>query len=432
MNPIIKVNGISKRYKIGQIQGYKTLRDSLSNLFHPPKSLSPTGRGKGEGEGAGGGNDYIWALKDVSFEVQPGEIVGIIGRNGSGKSTLLKILTRITEPTEGTAELEGRVSSLLEVGTGFHPELTGRENIYLNGAVMGMRKAEIDKKFDEIIAFSGVEKFLDTPVKRYSSGMHVRLAFAVAAHLEPKILLIDEVLAVGDSEFQKKCLGKMEEVSKQHGRTVLFVSHSMPMIASLCNRCILLNEGRIQTTGNPGEVIANYQYSGQSSPAFVDYTNTSKKPGDNMGTLLSGWVENESGERSLNVMINQPFRICMRYRVLKDVPKTPYPNFHLFDSQGQYVFVTSPSDLDHKKPFKAGEYLAVCEIPANFLNDGLFSVGLALTFTHSGIHVSFDEKLALVFNVSDPMDGVPTRVSGYGGRMPGIIRPVLKWTLETI
>lgn len=427
----IELNNLGKKYTITHesrgAHNYTTLRDMLTdgvrNLWN---------RATGRKDATAPAKEEIWALRNISIEVEQGERLGIIGRNGAGKTTLLKILSRITEPTEGYARIKGRVSSLLEVGTGFHPELTGRENIYLNGAILGMKKNEIDKKFDEIVDFSGVEKFLDTPVKRYSSGMNVRLAFAVAAHLEPEILLIDEVLAVGDAEFQKKCLGKMDEVSRQRGRTILFVSHNLPMIASLCNRCILFNDGRIQTTGNPGEVIANYQYSGKNSPTFVDYTNSSKKPGDTMGTLLSGWIENESGEKSLNIMINQPFRIYMRYRVLKDVPKTPYPNFHFFDNQGQYVFVTAPTDIDDKKPCKAGEYLAVCEIPANLLNDGLFSVGLALTFNHSGLHVSFYEQHALVFNIIDPINGVPTRTEGYSGKIPGTIRPILKWTLEAI
>lgn len=433
---VIEIKNLGKKYTIiHQHQGhykYTALRDVLTdgaknifkrtvNSFSKKNSNNPNPK-----------KEEFWALKNISLDIKQGERVGIIGRNGAGKSTLLKILSRITEPTEGFARIKGRVSSLLEVGTGFHPELTGRENIFLNGAVLGMKKSEIEKKYDEIVTFAGVEKFLDTPVKRFSSGMKVRLAFAIAAHLEPEILLVDEVLAVGDAEFQKKCLGKMDEVSKEYGRTVLFVSHSMPMIFSLCNRCILLNDGKIQATGNPGEVIAAYQYSGQNTPGFIDYTNESKKPGDNLGILLSGWIEDKYGERSLNILINQPFRICMRYRVLKDVSKMPYPNFHLFDSQGQYVFVVSPSDINDNGPFKKGEYLAECEVPANFLNDGLFSVGLALTFVHSGSHVSFYEKHALTFNITDPIEGVPTRDSGYRGRIPGVVRPKLKWIIRGV
>jgi lipopolysaccharide transport system ATP-binding protein len=327
-------------------------------------------------------------------------------------------------------ELHGRVGSLLEVGTGFHPEMTGRENIFLNGSILGMKKTEIEEKFDEIVKFSEIEKFLDTPVKRYSSGMYVRLAFAVAAHLEPEILLVDEVLAVGDAQFQKKCLGKMGEVAKE-GRTVLFVSHSMPMISSLCNRCVLLNNGKIQMEGVTGEVIASYLISDTGTPAFVDYRMSPSPPGDNLAILLSAWIENISGERAFEININESFRICMQYRVLKDVPKIPYPNFHIYDNLGQCVFITSPI-MNYNQSFKAGEYYAECEIPGNFLNDGLFSVDLALTFSHSGIQVSFWEKHALSINITDPIDDTPTRSTGYSGRIPGVVRPHLKWNMECV
>src|SRR5882724_1962350 len=244
MKPIIKVQQLGKTYEIGTRKpAYGTLRDTIAAAVR-----APIKRLRGYVRPA----ETIWALKDVSFEVMPGEVVGIIGRNGAGKSTLLKVLARITEPTTGRAELYGRVASLLEVGTGFHPELTGRENVYLNGAILGMSKAEIDRKFDEIVAFAELEKFLDTPVKRYSSGMYMRLAFAVASHLEPEILLVDEVLAVGDAAFQKKCLGKMEEVAKE-GRTVLFVSHNMTAIRSLCRRVFWLDNGEIVETGETGQ-----------------------------------------------------------------------------------------------------------------------------------------------------------------------------------
>jgi homopolymeric O-antigen transport system ATP-binding protein len=248
MKPMIKVENISKQYRLGASrESFPTLRDALAGAFRAP--LRRRGRRKT--------NETIWALKDVSFEIAPGEVVGIIGRNGAGKSTLLKILSRITEPTSGRAELHGRTASLLEVGTGFHPELTGRENMFLNAAILGMPRSEIERKFDEIVAFAEIEKFLDTPVKHYSSGMYVRLAFAVAAHLEPEILIIDEVLAVGDAAFQKKCLGKIQGVTQQ-GRTVLFVSHNMAAIKSLCGRALLLEEGRIAIEGNVDTLIDKY------------------------------------------------------------------------------------------------------------------------------------------------------------------------------
>jgi homopolymeric O-antigen transport system ATP-binding protein len=261
VHPAIRVDGLSKLYRVGaRQQGYRTLRESIVEACAAPwrrirQSFSP----RAETDGAEGrlSGENFWALKDVSFDVQPGEVVGIIGRNGAGKSTLLKILSRITEPTSGRIELRGRVGSLLEVGTGFHPELTGRENVYMNGSILGMSRREIQRKFDEIVAFAEVEDFLDTPVKRYSSGMYVRLAFAVAAHLEPEILIVDEVLAVGDAAFQAKCIAKMNEVSR-HGRTVLFVSHNADAIQKLCNRVVLLKRGLLADDGNPSEVLRTY------------------------------------------------------------------------------------------------------------------------------------------------------------------------------
>lgn len=420
-NIAIRVNHLGKQYRLGGPQEqYLTFRDAIVNTVKAPlKAFQPAQPDEG-----------FWALKDVSFEVEQGDVVGIIGRNGAGKSTLLKILSRITTPTEGTVQLHGRVGSLLEVGTGFHPEMTGRENIFLNGSILGMRKTEIEDKFNEIVNFSEIEKFLDTPVKRYSSGMYVRLAFAVAAHLDPEILLVDEVLAVGDAQFQKKCLGKMGEVAKE-GRTVLFVSHSMPMISSLCSHCILLNNGNIQLKGATGDVIASYLLCDSGTPAYIDYSSSQFHPGDNLATLLSAWIEDYSGKKVFEIGINEPFRICMKYRILQDVPKIPFPNFHIYDSLGQCVFISSPI-IDYNHPFKAGEYIAKCEVPGNFLNDGLFSVDLALTFTHSGIHVSFWDKRALSFNITDPLEGIPTRMSGYTGRIPGVVRPLLKWNLENL
>ena len=257
----IKVEGLGKRYRIGaNQQAYKTLKDKLTQTAATPfRALQALAGRNGHSSSNGHKSKAeIWALKDVSFEIKRGEVVGIIGRNGAGKSTLLKILSRITEPTEGYADITGRIASLLEVGTGFQPELTGRENIYLNGAILGMTRAEIRRKFDEIVAFAEVEKFLDTPVKRYSSGMYVRLAFAVAAHLEPEILVVDEVLAVGDAEFQRKCIGKMQDIATGDGRTVFFVSHNLPAIASLCTSAMCLNDGKIVQIGQPSAVCASY------------------------------------------------------------------------------------------------------------------------------------------------------------------------------
>jgi len=285
MKPIIHVENLSKQYTIGaKAEPYSTLRESLVRAARKPIDRIRRGGGKSA-------DSQFWALKDVSFDVMPGEVVGIIGRNGAGKSTLLKILSRITEPTSGKVELYGRVGSLLEVGTGFHPELTGRENIFLNGAILGMRREEIAKKFDEIVDFAEIEGFLDTPVKRYSSGMYVRLAFAVAAHMEPEILIVDEVLAVGDVQFQKKCLGKMKDVS-EHGRTVLFVSHNLPAVRQLCSSGLLLDSGRMIIRDDVGSVLERYQYRENSDVAQRD-------PIENQKLTLTSWVLVRSdGERS--------------------------------------------------------------------------------------------------------------------------------------
>jgi|SRR5688572_10854215 len=284
MKPIIRVENLGKQYTIGaKSEPYTTLRESLVRAARKPLDMV---RRNGKAE-----NTKFWALKDVSFDVMPGEVVGIIGRNGAGKSTLLKVLSRITEPTTGRVELYGRVGSLLEVGTGFHPELTGRENIFLNGAILGMRRAEIEKKFDEIVDFAEIEEFLDTPVKRYSSGMYVRLAFAVAAHLEPEILVVDEVLAVGDVQFQRKCIGKMEELNRNEGRTVLFVSHQLGMVSELCNRGIVLRQGNILLSGSASDAINFYVEEQAAGNVFIN-SDSSSKP----AYLASLKVVNEQGE----------------------------------------------------------------------------------------------------------------------------------------
>ena len=316
--PAIVVENLSKAYRLGmRAQGKRTFREALMGMASAPLRRLRKLRGE-----ADGGDDTFWALKDVSFEVQPGEVVGIIGRNGAGKSTLLKVLSRITEPTSGTARLRGRVASLLEVGTGFHPELTGRENIYLNGAILGMKRAEIARKFDEIVAFAEVEKFLDTPVKHYSSGMYVRLAFAVAAHLEPEIIIVDEVLAVGDAEFQKKCLGKMQEVSKGQGRTVLFVSHNMRAIRTLCTSAILIKHGMVELVGPTGCVVS--QYCDLSSQCDVG-SNTGvippskKRITSDRATIVSAFVQRLDGTNTETFHVWDPVRIVLDL-------STPHPN----------------------------------------------------------------------------------------------------------
>jgi len=335
-NIAIRVENLSKRYRIGQYVGsgaqYKTLRESLTNVVSAPLRRlrqtgdgrrktgppSPASRPRSSVAGQPSTDRFLWALRDVSFEVNRGEVLGIIGRNGAGKSTLLKILTGITEPTEGRAELNGRVNSLLEVGTGFHPELTGRENIRLSGAILGMTRKEINRKFDEIVDFSGVETYIDTPVKRYSSGMRVRLGFAVAAHLEPEILLIDEVLAVGDVEFQKKCLGKMGDVVKE-GRTVLFVSHNMPSIKSLCDRAILLDAGQIASEGHVEEVVDTYLMAGTEMSQTGIITDSAPRLGIGDARVRRVELLNLAGKSISQLYFGQSFRVALTLEVVKNI-----------------------------------------------------------------------------------------------------------------
>jgi len=420
MGIVIKVENLGKKYIIShQQERYTALRDVMANTA---KKAIKKVTGKGETLPK---KEEFWALRNISFEVNQGDRIGIIGRNGAGKSTLLKLLSRITEPTTGKIKIKGKISSLLEVGTGFHPELTGKENIFLNGAILGMSKKEILKKMDDIVEFSGVEKFLDTPVKRYSSGMYVRLAFAVAANLETEILLVDEVLAVGDAEFQKKCLGKMDDLSKKEGRTVLFVSHNMSMITSLCSRCILLENGSIVKDGMVSDVIMYYYNEGSQSPAYIDFESMQREIGDDYACILSGEVRNQNNLISTEINIDQPLKIIMKYRIKKQNGKIFSPNFHFFTSGGVYAFISSPENVEL---LPEGEYLAECNIPGNFLNEGAYFVGLALTSYEPGIIIHFYEQNALSFNVRDPIEGIKTR-KGYSGSIPGAVRPLLNWKI---
>jgi lipopolysaccharide transport system ATP-binding protein len=322
MNDIaIRVENLSKKFRIGAPKNNRNLREVLIDGFKPPFRLVSRLL-HGQGAGAAELNRTIWALKDVSFEIRRAEVVGIIGRNGAGKTTLLKILSRITDPTVGRAEIYGRVSSLLEVGTGFHPELTGRDNIYLSGAILGMKKAEIDRKFDEIVAFSEIEKFIDTPVKRYSSGMYVRLAFAVAAHLEPEILLVDEVLAVGDAAFQKKCLGKMGEVTKE-GRTILFVSHNMGAIIQLCPSSIVLKQGEVLMKG-PSRAVVEQYLADLSSGNTVDLERVQERSGDGRLRFTASYLRNESGKLTDNPISGHAVEIVMEFRANDDLSSVQF------------------------------------------------------------------------------------------------------------
>ncbi len=370
-------------------------------------------------------SDIIWALRNLSFKVEQGEVIGIIGANGAGKSTLLKILSRITEPTGGLAEIKGKISSLLEIGTGFHPELTGRENIYLNGTILGMTKKDIDSKFDAIVDFSGVEKYIDTPVKRYSSGMGVRLAFSVAAHLEPDILLIDEVLAVGDFEFQKKCLNKMEDVGKQ-GRTVLFVSHNMQAITRLCSRAILLENGQIIEDGLSSEVVAKYMTSGTGLTSERTWKSISDAPGKSIARLLAIRVKDENDQVQQHFDIRKPIAIEMEYEVLEP-GHVLLPHYNIFNEVGTWVFTTVDTDLKwrgQRRP--SGKYVGKAWIPGNLLSEGILYVNPCL-FTLEPVTAEFDEKDIISFHVIDSIEGDSAR-GDWAGPMKGAVRPLLNWT----
>lgn len=374
-------------------------------------------------------DDILWALKDLSFNVKRGEVVGIIGRNGAGKSTLLKIISRITYPTTGRAVIRGRISSLLEVGTGFHPELTGRENIYLNGAILGMRKQEIDQKLDDIIAFSGIERFIETPVKRYSSGMRVRLAFSVAAHLEPDILIIDEVLAVGDADFQQKCLNTMEDVG-QSGRTVLFVSHNMKAVTRLCNRAILLEQGKIIADGPSARIVSRHLNSDLGTTGAREWSDPVDAPGGSLARLRAVRVKTKDGVVSESFDIRKPILVEMEYDILES-GHLILSHFGLANEQGQHVFISV--DLDpawRGRPRPKGRYISTATIPGNFLNEGMLFVN-GFMVTLNPIRVQFIERNAVSFNVVDSL-GDDTARGDYNKSMAGAVRPKLEWTTECL
>jgi lipopolysaccharide transport system ATP-binding protein len=420
-NLAIRVENLSKMYRIGERSRYKTLGEVLANTARQPVKrlhalLSRYGNHLE-------GTSTHWALKDVSFDVKQGEVVGIIGRNGAGKSTLLKILSRITEPTQGRVEGYGRVGSLLEVGTGFHPELTGRENIYLNGVILGMRKAEIHRKFDEIVAFAEIDRFLDTPVKRYSSGMYVRLAFAVAAHLEPEILIVDEVLAVGDAAFQKKCMGKIGEVAQQ-GRTVLFVSHNMVAVENLCNRVLCLDQGQIIEEGPAAGVISHYLNASFSTSTEWIWRNRADAPGNDAVRLRRACVRPLGGTSSNPITVHTAFVLEFEYWNIQADTSLDL-SIKLYNEQGILVF-----DVGRKvRPtwqetdISCGLLRDVCHIPGDLLNDGMYRVELIVSKEQKAVYCHPD---VLAFYVQDSNKH---RGEWYG-RWPGTIRPALEWYTE--
>lgn len=431
-NIAIKVENIGKIYRLGEV-GTGTLSQDLKRWWATSRGKEDpfTKVGETNDRTTKGSSDYVWALKDVSFDVRQGEVLGIIGRNGAGKSTLLKLLSKVTAPTTGSIKVKGRIAALLEVGTGFHPDLTGRENIFLNGAILGMTKKEIRRKFDEIVDFAGVERYIDTPVKRYSSGMYVRLAFAVAAFLEPEILIVDEVLAVGDAEFQKKCLGRMQDVSKNDGRTVLFVSHNMAAVANLCNKTVFMRNGTLHSYGHTDQIIDEYisygkQNSGEILEKEILYTRRCSKAYFNGIRIISNNDVSSSIDIKNDIIVEMDYTVIERGTIV-------YPSIHILDSMGTCILATFNGhsatlrpDTYFGVPLQKGKYRSSLTIPRNFLNDKNYKISAFL------VPGDFDDlaivEEALTFSVIDTGE----MRKEYNGGWIGQIRPKLDWNTEFI
>lgn len=407
MKPIIEVENLSKKFRIDHSrEPYLSLRDSFKNIFKRSAK------------------EDFYALKDINFTVEEGDSVGIIGKNGAGKSTLLKIISKITPPTTGSITYRGRVASLLEVGTGFHTELTGRENIFMNGSILGMRRTEIKKNFDAIVDFAGVEKFIDTPLKHYSSGMQLRLAFAVAAFLENEILIIDEVLAVGDAEFQKKCVGKMGEVSKS-GRTLLFVSHNISVLNSLCPTCIYLKKGQMAFMGETEKAVNQYLNGEDGNKTEANWENK-EKPGDDVAILHYAKLIDENLKQLEIAAIDKKIGVEFIYEVLKP-GFAPIPNIFVLTIKGECAFVSS--EKKDEKLSGIGRFKSIMWIPQHLLNEEIYVIGIALsTFTPS-VMVHFCAKDALIFEVIEDLD---KREADYRHKLPGVVRPKLVWETNKI
>ena len=433
---VIKVENLSKQYRIGSREGYKTFRETLIDAAKAPfqrlrsalTNITNTTNQTNSTNGTSRTNktNYIWALKDVSFEVKPGEVVGIIGRNGAGKSTLLKILSEITEPTEGRVELRGRVGSLLEVGTGFHPELTGHENVYLYGAILGMDRWEVTRKFDEMVAFAELEKFIDTPIKRYSSGMYMRLAFSVAAHLEPEILLVDEVLAVGDIAFQKKCMGKMGDVSKA-GRTILFVSHNMGAIRQLCKEAILLDSGEIKSKGEASEIVAEYEHYETVDVESV-WINTDEEENKQIAFIEKIEVQDDTFQNKSTFSSSENIRIAFTVNVREENPDLKL-GFDLVRNLG-VVFRSQQVD----SPLQTGTLpiginIVACHIPPNLLNCGEYYI-YPLFSIHMIKGLYNKNGPAVKFSVSLDTSKSPFHLVLNERNHPGPVFPLLNWELK--
>lgn len=420
MKTAITIEHISKRYRIGGLHpGYMTFREMLGGVLTSPFRKLRNGNG----------HQTIWALTDVNLQIGQGELVGIIGHNGAGKSTLLKILSRVTKPTTGEVELFGRIGSLLEVGTGFHPDLTGRENIFLSGAILGMRRTEIERKFDEIVAFSELEKFIETSVKWYSSGMYVRLAFSVAAHLEPEILMMDEVLAVGDAAFQQKCLDKMRDI-RQQGRTILFVSHDMTAITRLCKRVVLLENGRVACDGEPSEVVNRYLRSTFKTGPLREWVDAAEAPGDDVVRLRRVRVQNENSETISAVDIRKRFGIELTYEVRQEGHRL-VPVVEFYNEEGTELFSSHDATSEWRRLKRPrATYTSTVWIPGNLLAEGSL-IGHASVMSHyPSTIVHAYERNAVAFQVVDSPAGDSAR-GDYVGPMPGLVRPLLSWTTET-
>jgi lipopolysaccharide transport system ATP-binding protein len=438
----IVVENLSKLYRLGvEKQSEDNLATAMASFFRNPLANYRKYRSLYDfrdvdvaslegGSESGSRDDILWAVRDISFEVPKGQILGIVGHNGAGKSTLLKILSRITAPTSGRARIYGRVGSLLEVGTGFHQELTGRENIYLNGTILGLRKREVDRMFDEIIDFAGVERFLDTPVKRYSSGMKVRLGFAVAAHLNPEVLIVDEVLAVGDAEFKRKCLGKMESIGEE-GRTILFVSHNMPQITRLCNRVIMLANGGIAKDGGPHEVVEAYLSAGKHRVASREWPVLEDAPGGEIARLRAVSIRNEKGEISDTLDIRRPVTVQIEFDCLKS-GYVMMPAMSLCNEESQILFCSNDMQPEWiGKVREPGRYVARVTIPGNLLTEGTMVINTAIWQWEPTRRIEYHMPDAVAFQVVDTLEGDSAR-GFYPGDLPGTVRPKLDWSTERV
>lgn len=421
-NIVIQVNNISKQYRLGKV-GTGSLAHDINRAWYKLRGKEDPYLRVGEenDRATKGSSNYVWALRDIDFQVSHGEVLGIIGRNGAGKSTLLKILSRTTMPTLGEIKIKGRVASLLEVGTGFHPELTGRENVFLNGAILGMTRKEIRKKFDEIVSFAGIERYIDTPVKRYSSGMYVRLAFGVAAHLEPEILIVDEVLAVGDADFQNKALGKMKDVSSKEGRTVLFVSHNMSAVRNLCSRALFLSNGKLQGEGDPETVINNYLLENASHRLDQYFPDPETAPGNDKIRFRSMRVipQLNSPDEAMNV--RTPIRI--EFEFLNKIGKeTLNISLHLCTLSDDVVF----NAISPMKELEQGWHKGVLHIPGDFLNDGGYYINVMVVQSNAS-RVLYNYEKAVTFSLEDRRE-----FTNWHRKWVGIVRPKFPFDLDPV